>query len=227
MLPEAPVDSSCGALDRRTESGQPVGVVDRYATTARAATETDVASAAQTLARAFYEDPIWGWVFDDRSERHHQLAALWGLFVAGSIEHGWVWTTPAYSAVSVWIPPGCPELTEPYQAQLEPLADELLGHRSALLLEVFARFEAAHPREEPHFYLSLLGTHPDHRSHGIGMRLLGENLARVDRQHVPAYLESSNPANLSRYVSVGFEAYGEFTLPDDGPIVTTMWRPPQ
>jgi GNAT superfamily N-acetyltransferase len=197
------------------------------AATARAATEPEVAAVAQTLASAFFDDPVWGWVFADQSQRHRQLAALWGLFVAGSIEHGWVWTTPAHGAVAVWIPPGCPELTEPYEQQLEPLVEELLGPRSTLLLEVFARFEAAHPQEEPHFYLSLLGTHPDHRGHGIGMRLLAENLARIDHQHVPAYLESSNPVNLSRYETVGFEPYDEFTLPEHGPTVTTMWRAPR
>jgi ribosomal protein S18 acetylase RimI-like enzyme len=30
---------------------------------------------------------------------------------------------------------------------------------------------AFHPREPPHYYLTLLGTHPDHRGKGIGMRL--------------------------------------------------------
>ena len=123
----------------------------------------------------------------------------------GSIEHRWVWTTPRYEAVSLWIPPGCPELAEPYAARLEPLLDELLGPRSALLVDVFNRFENAHPREEEHFYLSLLGTHPDHRGRGLGMGLLAENLALIDAAGAPAYLESSNPVNLGRYQSVGFE----------------------
>ena len=81
------------------------------------------------------------------------------------------------------------------------------------------------PRNEDHFYLSLIGTHPDHRGAGIGMGLLRENLALIDREGAPAYLESSNPANLARYQSVGFERCGSFQLPDDGPEVTTMWRP--
>ena len=109
-------------------------------------------------------------------------------------------------------------------ARLEPLLDELLGPRSALLVDVFNRFENADPHEEEHFYLSLLGTHPDHRGHGLGMGLLAKNLALIDAAGAPAYLESSNPVNLGRYQSVGFERLGEFTLPEDGPSVTTMWR---
>jgi hypothetical protein len=47
----------------------------------------------------------------------------------------------------------------------------------------------------------------------------------IDEEHCAAYLESSNPANNGRYASVGFEQMGEFAYPDDGPVVTTMWRP--
>jgi hypothetical protein len=71
-----------------------------------------------------------------------------------------------------------------------------------LVFEVFDRFEAAHPRTQDHYYLSLLGTHTEHLGAGIGMRLLADNLVRLDALRVPAYLESTNPANLRRYESV-------------------------
>jgi GNAT superfamily N-acetyltransferase len=150
--------------------------------------------------------------------------ALWTLYLKGSIEHGWVRATPGHEAVALWIPPHEPELTEPSASRLEPLLDDLLGARAAVALEVFERFEAAHPHDEPHYYLSLLGTHPDHRGGGVGMDLLRQNLAAIDDTHVAAYLESSNPANQDRYRSVGFDPIGEFELPDDGPAVTRMWR---
>ena len=88
-----------------------------------------------------------------------------------------------------------------------------------------SRFEAAHPSAEPHYYLTLLGTHPDHRGNGIGMRLLARHLEQVDAAHLPAYLESTNPATNRRYASVGFERHGEFCHPGGGPVVTTIWRP--
>jgi GNAT superfamily N-acetyltransferase len=92
-------------------------------------------------------------------------------------------------------------------------------------LELLDRFAAAHPHSEPHYYLSLLGTHPDHRGKGIGMQLLAHDLALIDDEHLPAYLESSNLANNQRYARVGFEPIGEFSYPGNGPVVTTMWRP--
>jgi hypothetical protein len=41
---------------------------------------------------------------------------------------------------------------------------------------------------------------------------------------MPAYLESTNPANLPRYERLGFVRVGAFTLPGGGPTVDTMWR---
>ena len=93
------------------------------------------------------------------------------------------------------------------------------------MLEGLLQFEAAHPHDEPHYYLSFVATHDDHRGHGIGEQLLATNLERIDAEHQPAYLESSNPKNLARYGRLGFVPRDEFTLPGNGPTVTTMWRP--
>jgi hypothetical protein len=54
------------------------------------------------------------------------------------------------------------------------------------------------------------------------MALLAENPSRIDKDPMPAYLESSNPANLGRYESVGFEPVGEFPLPEGNLVVTAM-----
>ena len=192
----------------------------------RVAGSADVSGVARTLAEAFFLDPVWGWAFADPTRRRAQHEAWFRLLIASALAHQWVWTTPAYEAVSVWVPPGCPELSESDEAQLGPMLEESLGTRAELVMEVFDRFEAAHPRGQDHFYLSLLGTHSDHRGSGIGMGLLADNLVRLDAAHMPAYLESTNPANLRRYESVGFAVWGTFDLPAGGPTVTTMWREP-
>ena len=119
------------------------------------------------------------------------------------------------------------EITEEQEDQLTRLAHEVLGPSADAYLELLSRFDAAHPRDEPHFYLGLLGTHPDHRGKRIGMALLKHDLDLIDAEGFPAYLESSNPANNPRYASVGFESVGDFTYPGGGPIVTTMWRAPR
>jgi GNAT superfamily N-acetyltransferase len=115
-------------------------------------------------------------------------------------------------------------LTEEDEARVEPLVQDLVGSRSGEVMELLERFEAAHPREEPHYFLSLLGTHPAHAGRGLGMALLAENLQRIDSEHMPAYLESSNPVNNHRYERYGFVELGRFYPPSSDIPVTTMWR---
>ncbi len=193
---------------------------------ARIAGPADISGVASTLAEAFYLDPVWSWAFSDPLNRKAQHFAWFHLLVGSAIEHQWTWMTSSYEAVSVWVPPGYPELSAADEARLGSMLKHMVGERFALIMDVFECFEAAHPRTRDHYYLSLLGTHTDHRGSGIGMGLLAANLARIDAVKMPAYLESSNPGNLLRYESVGFKACGSFDLPDDGPTVTTMWREP-
>jgi len=56
------------------------------------------------------------------------------------------------------------------------------------------------------------------------VELLLKDLVRVDRQGMPAYLESSNPGNNHRYERRGFVKVGEFFPPGSDIPVTTMWR---
>ena len=141
-----------------------------------------------------------------------------------AVPYGWVWMTEDGGAASSWIPPGKPELSEEDEAQVEPLVRRLVGAHADDVLTLLDRFHSNHPSAEPHFYLSLLGTHPDHRGQGKGMGLLAANLARIDQLGMPAYLESSNRANDQRYERLGFVHVGEFAAPGGEPTVACMWR---
>jgi len=123
---------------------------------------------ADLFARAFYDDPIWSWAFPDPSLRAEQHRRLWGLFVEGAMRYPWVWLTPGNTATSVWIPPNGTELSEEQEAALEPTIVEMLGAGAAPVMHALELFDRAHPREVPHFYLSLLGTSAEHRGRGMG-----------------------------------------------------------
>jgi GNAT superfamily N-acetyltransferase len=181
----------------------------------RTATASDLDGLTTTLTAAFATDPLWSWAFPDPED----LAVWWRFCIGSALRYPWVWTTEGYTASSVWIPPDGIELTEEEEDQVEPLIRDLIGSRCDDVMELLERFEASHPQEEPHYYLSLLGTHPDHRGKGLGMALLASNLERMD-----AFLESSNPGNNARYERLGFSQVGAFTTPDGARTVATMWR---
>lgn len=194
---------------------------------ARIARPDDLAHVADTLALAFDADPAWSWVFDDPTRRSQQLRAVWGALLDASVGHGWIWMTPGAGSVTQWIPPGVDELTADEETALEHLMADLLGERAGRAGALVEGLADAHPEGPDHYYLSLFGTRPEQRGQGLGMALLADNLARIDAEGRPAYLESTNPANLERYRSVGFVDRVSFTLPDGGPTVTTMWREPR
>jgi GNAT superfamily N-acetyltransferase len=195
---------------------------------ARVATAADLDSVAETMARAFYNDPVWSWAFPEAERRLEQQRILWRFAISSALGHNWVWLSgDSAAAAALWIPPGEPELSPSDEERLTPMLEDLLGDGAARVLDTFERFDAAHPHGVPHFYLSLLGTHPDHRGKGRGMGLLADNLALIDEQRAAAFLESSNPVNDERYERLGFARCGEFQLGEGGPIVGQMWREPR
>jgi ribosomal protein S18 acetylase RimI-like enzyme len=192
----------------------------------RAATVEDMSAIGPTLALAFEHDPLWGWAFEE-AERERKLAALaevFGFFAAAALDLGWVRVTDCVEAVALWIPPGSPEMTPADEERLPGVIAGACGPDSGPRVA----FEHNHPHEPPHFYLSLLATHPDHSGHGHGMGLVAACLAEIDAGDppAPAFLESSNPANLPRYERLGFRPTREVEL-IAGLSGTQMWRAPR
>jgi GNAT superfamily N-acetyltransferase len=192
---------------------------------ARLAAPSDRDLVVEVITLAFADDPLWSRALARPGGGTDLERRYWGILVDGALRHRSTWLADDGAAVAVWIPPGGTELTDQQEHEIVELVTGELGSGADDCLTLLGRFDAAHPHDRPHHYLSLLGTHPDHRGRGIGMALLGHNLALVDLESSPAYLESSNPANDVRYGSVGFEPIGAFSFPGDGPVVTTMWRP--
>jgi ribosomal protein S18 acetylase RimI-like enzyme len=190
---------------------------------ARVAVASDLERAVATVTAAFASDPVWRWAFRESEE----LDLWWRLLMENAFRNSWISTLGDYAAVSVWIPPGASELSDAEERRIEPLLEKLAGTRAPQVAQLLDRFDAAHPKDAPHYYLSLLATHPAQRGRGLGMSLLAEKLARIDAESMPAYLESSNPANHARYERAGFERVGSFSTPDGSCTLATMWREPR
>ncbi len=193
----------------------------------RAATPADVPAVAACLASAFFEDPLWGnWTFPDERTRARDIESFMRFWAATAVRDPWVRMTDGGEAIAIWHPPGEPELTPEQEEELQPLLDEWFGGRAGELRALFDQFDEHHPQEQPHYYLSWWATHRDHAGRGLGTVLIEENLAEIDATGLPAFLESTNPANLARYEALGFERRSEFG-PPGGPVITTMWRSPR
>ena len=193
----------------------------------RVATPDDIDRATETITLAFATDPVWEVALRRADGRVDHHLAYWRFFVAAAVEQGTVCMLDDAAAVAVWIPPGGQELPDEAWPAVRQFNEEALGDQGAReMAALYERFDADHPSGPPHAYLSLLATHPDHRGAGIGQRLLAANLARWDELRVPAYLESTNPANDHRYARAGFRPIGAFRAVRDAAQITRMWRDP-
>lgn len=128
--------------------------------------------------------------------------------------------------VALWDAPSSADVVGPLGPGNEPppgLDLDLLGGAWELCLADAAQCEAHRPAE-PHWYLYMVAVAPAARGRGIGGRLLGHGLKRVDAEGLPAHLESTTPGSRRLYERFGFRQVAE--LAGSGlPVYWAMTRP--
>lgn len=194
----------------------------------RPITPGDLDAVGSALGRAFADDPVMAYVVPDLepAERAGRLTAFYVTEARQRARHAHALTSSGCEGAALWAPP------DRWRTSIRDglgLASSLLraaGPRVVPRMALLSRMEKVHPRE-PHWYLAILGTDPQHQGKGIGGALLGPVLERCDTEGMPAYLESSKEANVPYYERFGWRVTGELTLPKDGPTLYLMWRDPQ
>ena len=182
-----------------------------------------------TYAAAFEDDPVWMWLCKQRMSVYPRLAPPF--FAAETRHHvhlGSAYTVDGNNASALWAPPNKWRLSPADLVRWAPSAIRLFGTRLPASLSALSAVDKLHPKE-PHWYLALLGTHPDHQGRGLGSAVLAPVLARCDAEGIPAYLESSKEANVSFYERHGFAVTQTMDFKKDGsaPRMWLMWREPQ
>lgn len=190
----------------------------------RPATVDDLGEIGRALARAFHDDPLGSWLMPDGEVRRKRSPAMFRVQARNALEKGGVWTTDDVIGAALWSAPGrWKDTARQVVRQLPSLA--VLGRNLPRALRLFRIVEQQHP-SEPHWYLDVVGIDPDHRGTGAGTALLRPVLDRCDDDGAPAYLVSSNVANIPFYERLGFRPRDEIVVPD-GPVMYPMWRDPQ
>ncbi|HEY7054550.1 MAG TPA: GNAT family N-acetyltransferase [Mycobacterium sp.] len=189
--------------------------------------KADVRELAGVLARAFHDDPVMTWMLPDAGVRARGLPRMFATmtthhFLAGGGAEV-ASRDGAIGGATLWDPPGRWRNTRAEEWRMKPAY--LWALRSRVIAgQTVAELMKKHHPEEPHWYLMVIGTDPTVRGTGLGHALMRSRLDRCDAEHVPAYLENSNPKNEAYYMRFGFEVTGEITLPDGGPTLWPMWR---
>jgi ribosomal protein S18 acetylase RimI-like enzyme len=188
----------------------------------RTAASGDVDAVVHVITLAFAVDPITRWAIPDP---HAYLSAMpdfvraFGGYAFPNDTADW---TADRCGAALWLPPGVEPDGERMMALLETY-----GNREALseLRSIFEQMGRFHPTK-PHWYLPLIGVDPACQGRGLGGALMRYATDRCDRDGLPAYLESSNPRNISLYQRHGFEVMGRIQA-GSSPIMTPMYRQPR
>lgn len=184
----------------------------------------DAPLVSRTLTRAFDDDPMMRGFFPDDASREAEMGRYFTTIFTGQyVHHALCERTD--KAVAFWVPPEAQAKAVPDAETIQQLLD-ILGDRAPLFRETIETVGKHTPRE-PHWYLALIGADPAAQGQGHGAALLRSGLAKADAAGLPAYLESSNPSNLSFYERFGFTVREELRLPGDGPVLRAMWREPR
>ena len=181
-------------------------------------TPADEAPAIHAIMLAFAADPMTRWCWPDPHVYVTLMPNFARAFAGAGFARGGAFCTEGHTGAALWLPPG----TEPDDATMGSIFETTISPTiRSDMLGVIDRMGKHHPRE-PHWYLPLIGVDPAHQGKGHGDALMRHALQRIDGEHAPAYLESTNPRNISLYERHGFEQLTTIQVGSSPPAVPML-----
>ncbi len=167
-----------------------------------------------TIVLAFGSDPPARWMFPDPRQYLSSFPPFARAFGGGALRHGSAYHVEDFAGVALWLPPG----VQPDETALMGILERAISaEKLPTVLTILESLGGHHPAE-PHWYLPMTAVDPVKQRRGHGAALLHHALQRIDGDHLPAYLESTNPANIPLYERHGFELLGTVQVAEAPPM---------
>ena len=177
-------------------------------------------AASNALMMGFSTDPFQRWLMPDPTI-YYKNYKKWTINTCKQsfLEEG-VFGDENNYGTAVWFPPGFDidfaDVSETYK--------EIPKDRK---VEAFKMFEMmGESRVHDAWYLEYLAVDPSKQGSGLGSLILKESLKVIDELGEAAYLESSNPQNMSLYERFGFRFLKKIQV-GSSPQINTMFRQPK
>lgn len=175
--------------------------------------------AVAAILLAFAADPIARWTYPDPQQYLLHFPGFIRGLGGTAFADGTAWQASDHAGAALCLRPGAHSDGEALEALIAATIPRDRQGELGAMVEQMARY---HPTE-PHWYLPLIGVDPLHQGKGYGAALLQAALRRCDQDHLPAYLDSTNPANIGLYRRHGFEIMGTIQT-ESSPLLTPMRR---
>ncbi len=197
------------------------------------AERAEQSTAVATLARAFFDDPLFNFFIPDLVKQTHGLLAFMGAGYRDAAPFNEIWLARTgegkVAGGAVWLPPGA----YPRDARREAMtyvrglpSFARVGPRLSAAVRLLTELDKVHHAVDvPHFYLALLGVDPLFQRTGAGTTLLQPVLSRCDTEGLPAYLETQKADNVPWYGRHGFDVVKVVELRGCPPVWTLQRDP--
>jgi ribosomal protein S18 acetylase RimI-like enzyme len=172
--------------------------------------------ALSTLLLAFSADPVMRWLYPEPARYVTAFPELLLAFGGASFADETVWRLDDFVAVALWMRPG---VDPDGDATVAKMKATVAPDRHDDMLAMFEQMEDAHPTT-PLWYLPWFGVDCHRQGEGLGSQLMSPCLDIVDRDHLPAYLDSTNPRNVPFYQRHGFEVTGKSQAGSSPPVIS-------
>jgi GNAT superfamily N-acetyltransferase len=190
-----------------------------------------VKPASITMGRAFHDDPYADYVIPDKNKRSNMRYGFeYSLRVSLSAGAEGYLTSPAAEGAALWISSerkgGWKQLWQAANIRLPLRCGWRYMYRCMSAENLCNKISKkyAPPR---HMYLALLAVDPEHQGKGYGSALLQPMFRKLDREHLPCYLETETKKNVAIYQHYGFKLVYETMLPHSTCPMYFMLRDPQ
>lgn len=188
----------------------------------RVAAPDEMPQAVACIVSAFITDPLARFLWPSPHDYLQAMSSLTREYAVGSFKHGSAFVCADFGGAALWLPPGI----SPAAEALERLFQETVDPERLDDVRVgFEKMDEVRPNE-PHWYLPFIGVDPNAQNRGIGNALMTNGASLCDRERLSAYLESTNPRNVSLYKRHGFEVVGEIRV-GEALVITPMLRRPR
>lgn len=186
------------------------------------ATRDEMPQAVASIVAAFITDPLARFLWPSTRDYLNAMPSLVREYATGSFESRTAFVCAELCGAALWLPP---HMSPSFDALDQLFQWAVKSERLDDVRMAFEKMEEWRPNE-PHWYLTFVGVAPRAQSKGIGHALMSYSAARCDQEGVLAYLESTNPRNVSLYERHGFESIGEIQV-GKAPVITPMLRRPR
>ncbi len=180
----------------------------------RTSNRSEAESLLSGLALGFSADPFMRWLDPEPDEFLTHFPCVMDFFGGRAFEHGSAFRNGDFTAGALWLPPSI----HPDEERLVACFEQTVApEKHDALFETFGQMDNYHPDEDC-WHLAFIAVDPFRQGKGLGSALLECCLKRCDEDGRPAYLESTNPTNLSLYKRYGFQEMGLIKADQAAPL---------